>query len=205
MFVVLDGVDGAGKSTQLEKLRSLLVERGRQVITARDPGSTELGDALRSLLLEKHSVPIEMEAEMLMFTAARAQLVGEIIRPALEAGKTVLLDRYIFSTVVYQGHAGALDPDSIWKVNWVATRALVPDLTLIFDLPLEIALSRMGEELDRMESRGPEYLEKVRNGFLREAGRFPQGVEVLDATCDIDALHRKVVEIYDRYDEPTSN
>ena len=199
MFVVLDGVDGAGKSTQVERLRDVLQARGLDVVTARDPGSTELGNALRGLLLEQHSVPIQMESEMLMFTAARAQLVGEVIRPALADGKVVLLDRYIFSTVVYQGYAGNLDPDDIWKVNLIATQSLQPDLTLIFDLPLEVAYQRLGDNLDRMESRGKDYLSKVRDGFLKEAERFPHGVEVLDAEQDINSLHQTILMIFDRY------
>ena len=106
MFIVFEGVDGAGKTTQLTQLVKWLEQRGTSVVTCKDPGSTKLGEALRSILLNSVDTPISMRAEMMLFTTARAQLVNEIVRPALAAGKTVVLDRYIYSTIVYQGHAG---------------------------------------------------------------------------------------------------
>jgi dTMP kinase len=130
---------------------------------------------------------------MLLFMTARAQLVEELIRPALAKGYFVLCDRYTFSTVVYQGHAGGLSPDEIWSVNRVATGGLVPHLTLLFDMPVDAAIARIGErELDRMESRGREYMERVRKGFLKEAERWPRGVEIVDASPDSDTVFESV-------------
>ena len=113
MFFVFDGVDGAGKSTQLEMFVQWLGDEGHDVVTCKDPGSTELGEKIRHVLLGKHEIPISMRAEMMLFSTARTQLIEQIVKPALKKHQTVVLDRYIFSTVVYQGHAGDLDPDEL--------------------------------------------------------------------------------------------
>jgi dTMP kinase len=192
MFIVFDGIDGAGKSTQINLTKQWLEGRGQRVETLYDPGSTELGKSLRQLLLGEHEYPIDVTTEMLMFIAARAQLVAEKVRPALAAGKTVLCDRYTFSTVVYQGYAGGLPIEKIWQANQIATGGLQADLMLLFDLPAEVAFSRLGSGLDRMESRGTAFFEKVREGFLKESKRFPVGVEVVDATQETAAVQATI-------------
>jgi len=192
MFFVFDGVDGAGKSTQLEMFVQWLTELGHDVVTCKDPGSTELGERIRNVLLGDHEIPISMRAEMMLFTTARTQLIQQIVKPALAAGKTVVLDRYIFSTVVYQGHAGDLDPDELWSINRIATEGIMPDVTFILDVPVDVAMKRLGNSLDRMESRGTEYFEKVRTGFIREAERWPDAVDVIDATRSPDAIQSDI-------------
>ncbi len=183
MFIVFDGVDGAGKTTQLRLAAEQLRTAGRTVCCCSDPGSTGLGKRLREILLGRHETLVDFRSEMLLFMAARAQLVAEIVRPALARGEVVLCDRYSIATSVYQGHAGGLPLDEIRTVNQVATGKLWPELTLLFDLPVDVALARIGpRELDRLESRGREYLEKVRQGFLAEARHWPRGVEVIDAS-----------------------
>ncbi len=199
MFFVFDGIDGAGKSTQLHQFAQWLENNGHQVVTCKDPGSTQLGEQMREILLSDHSTPIFMRSEMLMFMTARAQLVDEIIRPALSSGRTVVCDRYVFSTVVYQGHAGNLDPEQIWQVNEIATGGLMADLTFILDLDIETSLSRLGHSPDRMESRGDDYFNKVRNGFLHEADRWPRGVEVVDATGQVDEIQTRIRNIASKY------
>jgi dTMP kinase len=203
MFFVFDGVDGAGKSTQINLFLPWLESEGHEVVTCKDPGSTLLGEELRRLLLDRHQIPIAMRTEMMMFTTARTQLVDELIRPALDAGKTVVLDRYIFSTVVYQGHAGSLDPDEIWTVNRIATNGLMPDLTFLFDLEPTIAFQRLQkrtkENLDRMEVRGMEYFEKVRTGYLREAERWPNGVEIINSDRAIEEIQAEIRDLTHRY------
>jgi dTMP kinase len=207
MFFVFDGVDGAGKTTQIERFVQWLQSQGKSVVACKDPGSTALGEELRKLLLEKHQIPISMRSEMMMFTTARTQLVEEIVRPALQQGKTVVLDRYILSTVVYQGHAGQLDPQDVWRVNHIATAGLMPEVTFIFDLPPELAFQRLQrrtrnqshDDLDRMESRGIEYFEKVRAGFLLEAERWPDRVEVIDANRPIDTIEKELQALATRY------
>ena len=204
MFFVFDGVDGAGKSTQLESFVDWLREQGREVVTCQDPGSSELGEKLRAVLLGKHEIPISMRAEMMMFTTARTQLVEEVVRPALAAGKVVVLDRYVYSTIVYQGHAGQLDPDELWTVNRIATEGLMPNVTFILDLPIEKAMKRLGDSLDRMESRGSEYFEKVRAGFIAESERWPTGVELIDADRDMKSIQNEIREIAAAYIERNS-
>lgn len=200
MFFVFDGVDGAGKSTQLEMfVKWLQTQHNMSVVTCKDPGSTELGEQLRSILLGKHETPISMRAEMMMFTTARTQLIQQIVKPALTNGQTVVLDRYIFSTVVYQGHAGELDPEELWTVNQIATESLMPDVTFIFDLPINIAMERLGDSLDRMESRGVEYFEKVRSGFIRESERWPDGVDLINANRSPDEIQTELQSIADQY------
>lgn len=199
MFIVFDGVDGAGKSTQLEMFIQWLGDQGNDVVTCKDPGSTELGEKIRNLLLGKHEIPISMRTEMMMFTTARTQLIEQIVRPALNKNQTVVLDRYIFSTVVYQGHAGDLDPDEIWTINKLATGGLMPDLSFILDVPVEVAMERLGSELDRVESRGTEYFEQVRQGFLEESGKWPIGVEVIDANRTPDSIQFEIRELATAY------
>ena len=194
MFFVFDGVDGSGKTTQLNRLADWLRSQDREVVVCKDPGTTELGERLREILLSKSETPIHMRSEMMMFTTARTQLVEQIVRPALAAGKTVVLDRYVLSTVVYQGHAGPLDPASIRRVNDFATDGVWPNHTFILDLPTETALQRLGDDLDRMESRGLAYFEKVRSGFLAEA-KDQADISVIDATQSMDEITDSIREI----------
>lgn len=192
MFFVFDGVDGAGKSTQLNLFANWLRDRGLDVVCCSDPGTTQLGNEMRSLLLGNHEVAIHMRSEMLMFMTARCQLVEELIRPAMASGKTVVCDRYVFSTVVYQGHAGDLDPEDVWQVNQIATAGLMADMTFIFDLDVETASQRLGESRDRMESRGAAYFQRVRDGFLSEANRWPELAMVIDARGDIESIQATI-------------
>ena len=135
MFLSIDGGDGTGKSTQVELLAQWLRQQGRDVVTCRDPGSTPLGEAVRNILLDRHDLHIDRRSEMLLYMAARAQMVEEVIRPALEQGKTVLCDRYLLANVAYQGYGGGLDVPTLWEVGRVATGGLMPDLTIVLDVP----------------------------------------------------------------------
>ena len=199
MFIVFEGVDGAGKTTQLTQLVRWLEQRDISVMTCKDPGSTALGEQLRSILLDSADTPISMRTEMMMFTTARTQLVDEIVRPALAAGKTVVLDRYIYSTIVYQGHAGNLPTDEIRQVNDIATGGLKPDLTFVIDLPVSVSMQRLGESLDRMESRGAEYFEKVRSGFIAEFERTPAGIELIDGDRSPEEIQAELQAVAERY------
>ena len=192
MFFVFDGVDGAGKSTQMRHFLQWLTDQSIPCTACHDPGTTELGQQIRQLLLGRHDIPIHDRSEMLLFSAARAQLVEQVIRPALNGGTVVVCDRYVLSTVVYQGLAGSLDPELIWKVNSIATAGQMPDLTFILDIDIEAASQRLGAERDRMESRGPAYLERVRQGFLAEAERWPTGIEVIDANRSVEAIQADI-------------
>ena len=175
-FIVLDGPDGGGKSTQVALLADWLRSLGLEVATCRDPGATALGDRLRSILLDRDSVPISMRSEMLLYNAGRAQLVDEVIRPALEAGRIVVSDRYLLANVVYQGYAGGLGVDLVGTVGLAAVGGLLPDSTLILDVPLEVARSRVAQARDRIEDRSDDYHAKVREGFLNAARASDEGL-----------------------------
>jgi len=186
-FISLDGLDGAGKSTQCRLLADWLRAQGLDVIECADPGGTEIGDVLRKLLLE-HRGHMTLPCEALLFMASRAQLVAEIIRPALESGKAVVCDRFLLANVVFQGHAGGLDPTKLWELGLLATGGLEPDLTFVLDLPIDVALTRRKSQADRMERRDAAYFSRVRDGFIAEARRRPERVRLVDATQPIDRI-----------------
>lgn len=199
-FIVLDGPDGGGKSTQAALLADWLRAQGLDVVTCRDPGGTPLGDRLRALLLDRDSVPLSMRSEMLLYQASRAQMVGEIIRPALEAGKIVVSDRFLLANIVYQGFAGGLGVDLVGSVGRAATGGLIPDLTLILDLPLEVAKSRVTKARDRIEDRPDTYHARVREGFLNavtasiegECSYYPGPMVLMSASTDIETLSLRI-------------
>ena len=191
MFIAFEGVDGTGKSTQLDQCCHWIQGLGYEVLVCRDPGSTDLGLRLREILLNRSELKIDMQAEMFLFMAARAQMVSESIVPALNRGKVVLCDRYLLSTVVYQGHAGQLSPEKIWQIGEVATQGISPDLTLVFDVPLEIAMQRLGTSRDRMESRGESFFTAVRQGFLAEVNHKDDLV-LVDASGGVTEIQQQV-------------
>lgn len=171
MFISIEGGDGTGKSTQIRLLCEWLHEGGRDVVLCRDPGTTRLGEAVRELLLHRNDLSMGRLSEMLLYMAARAQMTEEVIRPALEQGKTILSDRYLLSNVVYQGHAGGLPIATLWEVGQVATGGLLPDLTLVLDVPLEVAAARMQAPLG---SDGTARRRLSRPGAARLLGRGRQ-------------------------------
>src|SRR5882724_835539 len=155
-FISLDGLDGAGKSTQCRLLAGWLRELGWGVTECRDPGGTALGAELRSLLLS-FSGAMAPSCEALLFMASRAQLIAEVIRPALDAGRIVVSDRFLLANVVYQGHGSGLDPERLWELGRFATGGLESDLTLVLDLTVAEAEARRGRPADRMENRGRDF------------------------------------------------
>jgi dTMP kinase len=192
MFLSIDGGDGTGKSTQIAMLAEFLRQSGREVVVCRDPGSTRLGEAVRDLLLMRTDLRIDRRAEMLLYMAARAQLTEELIRPALEQGKTVICDRYLLANVVYQGHAGGLDVSLLWEVGRAATSGLQPDLTIVLDMPAASAAARLQRQLDRMELQGDAFHARVREGFLTEAAKAPERIVVIDASPSIDQVQSAI-------------
>jgi dTMP kinase len=195
MFLSIDGGDGTGKSTQVELLAQWLRQQGHEVVTCRDPGSTPLGEAIRKILLDRHDLHIHRRSEMLLYMAARTQMVEEVIRPALEQGKTVLCDRYLLANVVYQGYGGGLDVATLWEVGRVATGGLMPELTIVLDVPAEVAAARIARPLDRMEQQGAAFHARVREGFLAEAARAPGQVVVVDATRSVEDVQAEIRRI----------
>jgi dTMP kinase len=191
LFISLDGLDGTGKSTQCRLLAEWLRASGHSVTECVEPGSTEVGKELRAILLG-HRHELALRTEALLFMAARAEVVERVIRPALAAGDVVISDRYLLANIVYQGHAGGLDVDTLWRVEQFTTGTLEPDLTLVLDLPVELALARRGREADRKEQRETAYHERVRQGFLTEAKKRPDRIRVIDARPPVDAIQAAI-------------
>jgi dTMP kinase len=199
MFFSFDGIDGVGKSTQVGLFVDALRRAGHDVIACRDPGSTPLGEKIRQLLLtHDQSVSIGRSSEMLLYMAARAQMVDELIRPALATGKTVVSDRYVLANIVYQGHAGGLNPESIRRVGMEATREIAPDCTFLLDMPPDLADARINRTLDRMEQQGDAYRRRLRDGFLVEAARPNSTIYVIDASQSVADVHAAIWEIASR-------
>jgi len=192
MFFSIDGGDGTGKSTQIKLFCQWLGKLGHQVVACRDPGSTPLGEAVRELLLHRHDLEIDRHSEMFLYMAARAQMVRQIIRPALAEGKTVLADRYLLANVVYQGYGGGLDVETLWEVGRVATAGLLPELTIVLDLSAQAAASRLSGKPDRMEKQGDAFHRRVRDGFLAEAAREPERIVVIDASAPIEEVQAEI-------------
>ena len=191
-FLSFDGIDGTGKSTQLGLFAQWLRERGKDVVECRDPGSTGLGEALRRILLGNEVAKIHMRSEMLLYMAARAQLVEEVIRPALKAGKVVVSDRFVLANVVYQAYAGGLDIEETWKVGRIATDNVEPDMTFLLDMEVAAATARLGDDADRLEQRSQDYFEQVRAGFLSEARLRPDRIRVINANGSIQVVQQAI-------------
>ncbi len=192
MFFSFDGIDGVGKSTQIDLFCQWLGDQGYPLTSCRDPGSTRLGEVVREILLSREEIPLAGRTEMLLYMAARAQLVDEVILPALRRCDVVVCDRFLLANVVYQGYAGGLDVETLWDVGRVAINSVEPDLTFLLDMPPEEAARRMTGKPDRLEKRGDEYRERLRQGFLEEASRNPGKIVVIDAARPIDKIAAEV-------------
>ncbi|EDY16502.1 dTMP kinase [Chthoniobacter flavus Ellin428] len=199
IFVSFEGSEGCGKSTQIRLLADRLKALGHQVILTREPGGTEIGEQLRHLLqFSKAGHAMASETELLLFAASRAQLVREVIAPALEAGAIVLADRFLDSTTVYQGVARKLDPAEVAAINRFAVGDTLPDITFVFDLDLAIARERMRHRPapagapDRMESQPAAFFEAVRAGYLALARENTTRVRLLDAAGTVEDLSNRI-------------
>jgi len=215
-FIVLDGPDGCGKTTQLELLAAYLGNRGTKVVQACDPGGTKIGEQISRLLKYDSQGSMDVHTEAMLFMASRTQLVAEVIKPALEQGKTVLCDRFISATCAYQGSSG-YPVDKIIDLGKFAVGDTWPDLTIILDIPAEEGRERTGHKryqraktnhkdanqaflfdnviTDRFDSRSLEYHRKARQGFLKIGEYYPGAVKVIEASGDIETIHKKIIEI----------
>jgi dTMP kinase len=199
LFVTLEGGDGSGKTTQAELLEEWLVERGRTVVRTREPGGTEVGIEVREIVLH-HRGDIAPRAEALLYAADRAHHVATVVRPALERGHVVIQDRYVDSSVAYQGAGRVLDPHEVRQLSEWATEGLMPDLTLLFDLPPEVARKRLDgvrTRYDRLEAEAEAFHDRVRAAYLEIAESYPARIAVIDATDPVEAIAadvRKLVE-----------
>jgi len=190
MFVSFEGLDGSGKTTQVERLRAALESEGREVVTAREPGGTELGERIRELVL--HGDEMTPWAEALLYAAARAELVAELVAPALERGADVLLDRYLDSSVTYQGVARGLGLEEVLELNLRAVGGLLPDRTFVLELDPELSGSRVGSGPDRIERESGDFHAQVAAGYRRLAELYPERVVLLDGTLSPELLAERV-------------
>lgn len=199
-FITFEGIEGSGKSTQLERTAAALRAQGRAVTVSREPGGTAVGDAVRQILLNPQSTGMSATTELLLYAAARAQHVTSVIRPALARGEIVLVDRFIDSTRAYQGAARALADDTVHAVERIATGDLLPDRTILFDLPVTMGLQRVARRgaHDRLEQEAMAFHERVRTAYLELVRTEPRRFVVVDATRDVDAVFRDVWRAIER-------
>lgn len=191
LFITLEGPDGSGKTSQARALAGWLEELGYPLLATREPGGTRIGEAIRDLLHDCAYVEMVPQAEILLYSASRAQLVGEVILPALQRGCIVLCDRYFDSTYAYQGYGRGLSLDALRAITAFATRGVIPDLTLYLDVPPEVGLQRRahsGEALNRLDREALAFHQRVRAGYLELAQAEPARWRVIDATGSLDAV-----------------
>jgi dTMP kinase len=193
LFITFEGPDGSGKTTQARMLTEYLQSRGLPVLHTREPGGTAISEQIRDVVLSNRNQSIQHETEALLFSAARAQIVAELIRPALAARKIVICDRYADSTMAYQGYGLGLDLDALRAITRFATGGLVPDLTFYIDVPAEVGLARRHRgETNRLDQKDLAYHAKVRDGFLKMARAEPQRWVVIDGTRSVEQVQRDV-------------
>jgi dTMP kinase len=201
-FITFEGVEGCGKTTQLRLLKERLEAAGERVTSTREPGGCPIADKMRAILLDAENSAITPLSELLLYAAARAQHVQEVILPALERGETVLCDRFTDATVAYQGHGRGLDLETIAQLNRLATGGLEPKLTLLIDCPVQIGLSRalarieaaQGAREERFELESVRFHERVRAGYLELAAAHPERFLIIDGSGDVAQTEKLVIE-----------
>jgi len=197
-FISIEGIEGAGKSTQLGFIRDFLETRGKRVVVSREPGGTELGEQIRELLLAPREDGMSEDAELLLMFAARAEHIHQVIKPALERGDWVLCDRFVDATFAYQGGGRGIDRNRIETISDWTLKGLETDLTLLFDLPVAVGQSRVikrQQEKDRFEQEKAAFFEKIRDCYLQRAEAEPQRIKCIDASRDIEAIQSQLSEI----------
>lgn len=191
LFITFEGPEGAGKTTQISRIARFLQKERIPYLSVREPGGTEIGYRIREILLDPHSEGIVPEAEMLLYAASRAQLISEKIRPALDDGKIVLCDRYLDSSVVYQGYASLMKVQSVIQVNQIATNGLEADRTYLLDLPVNIGLTRSGRA-DRIEQKTETFHQRVRTGYRTLAQQNPERIKMIQADQDVEKVYQEI-------------
>ena len=201
-FISFEGLDGCGKSTQLEKLAGALRAQGAEVVTTREPGGTEIGERIRAVLLDSRTSGLDGYAETALMFASRAQLIGEVILPALGAGKWVLCDRYTDSTEAYQGGGRQLGSEAVLRLHKILCRGLWPELTILMDSDVESSVKRArrrnkssGLDENRFETESTAFFTRVHETFLEIARREPQRVVLIDARPAVEVVHAEIVRV----------
>lgn len=196
IFITMEGPDGSGKSTQIELLKKYLEMKGYDIVIAREPGGTIISEEIRKIILNKEFQEMSYKTELLLYASARAQLVEELIRPALEQGKAVICDRFVDSSAVYQGIGRNLGIDTVYKVNAFALGDVTPKLTILMDLDAEEGIKRKKNqaELDRMEMENLSFHKRVVEGYRELAKLDPKRIVSIDATLAIKEIHNIIVK-----------
>lgn len=202
MFITLEGGEGSGKSTALRLIIAKLEAEGKEVVLTREPGGTPISEQIRNVILDKANTAMDPRTEALLYAASRRQHIVEKILPSLKEGKIVISDRYLDSSLAYQGGARGLGIDAILEVNQYATEGLLPDLTLLFDLAPEVGLERIGanenREVNRLDVEKIAFHQKVRASFLELAHRYPNRILILDASLPPEKLAEKAYEAIEK-------
>ncbi len=191
LFITFEGIDGCGKTTQIELLKEELEKKGYTVLLTREPGAKGLGEKLREILLN-YDGEVSSNCESFLFLADRAQHIDTIIKPAIDKGVIVLCDRHTDSTVAYQGYGRQLDLEQIYQLNKIATNGIIPDITFILDIDIDTSLQRIGKGRDRMENSGREFFERVRKGYIEISEKEPQRVKLLQGNSPIKDIQNKI-------------
>lgn len=201
MFITFEGPEGGGKSTQIRLLAAYLRERGFSVEVTREPGGTQIGDQIRDVVHDTANTAMAATAEVLLYSASRAQLVNQVIRPALDAGRVVLCDRFADSTMAYQGYGRGLDRGMLAELTAIATGGLTPDLTLLLDIDVTCGLTRRrteGDEMNRLDLEAVEFHERVRHGYHLLAAAEPERWVMLDADRPVPDVAGDVVRVVEK-------
>lgn len=198
-FIVFEGPDGSGKTTQFRRLLAACAQSGVEVCEVREPGGTGVGEKIRDVLLDHAHKDMSLACEMLLYMASRAQLVEQRIRPAMKRGELVLADRFVASTLAYQGSAGGMPERDILDVARVAMQGVAPDLVIVFDVDEPTALKRMSPLLDRMEAKGREFHRRVREGYLRQIASDPDRYRRIDATLSEEQVWESLVAVLHQF------
>ena len=200
IFITMEGPDGSGKTTQIELLKKYLESKGYDIVIAREPGGTVIGEAIRSIILNTEYQEMSHMTELLLYASARAQLVNQVIRPALLEGKAVICDRFVESSAVYQGIGRGLGVDTVYEVNNFALGDVAPKLTIFMDLDADEGIKRKENqaELDRMEMEDLSFHKRVVEGYRQLASLYPERIFPVDATLSIEEIHHIIVQEVER-------
>jgi dTMP kinase len=193
IFITIEGPDGSGKTTILQMLAQNLEKEGYEVVATREPGGIDIAEQIRKVILDTENTAMDPRTEALLYAAARRQHLAEKVRPALEEGKVVLCDRFVDSSLAYQGHARGLGIDEVFSINQFAIENMMPAMTLYFDVAPEIGLERInknkGREVNRLDMEKLEFHQKVRDGYMMIAERFPDRIAKIDASKELEAVY----------------
>lgn len=200
LFITMEGTDGAGKTTQIKLLKDFLVQKGFEVVSLREPGGNTISEKIREIIIDKENDKMSDMTEAMLYAASRAQLVKEVIIPNLNEGNIVLCDRFVDSSIVYQGYARGMGEDIIENINQYATQGIAPDMTFFLKLSPEASLERKKkqEELDRIEAAGNSFHKRVYNGYLKLVEKNKKRIRVIDAENSIKDIHEEIIQHIER-------